>query len=82
MSMTHRSTRTRLRVVGGRVRHMPKKCNRTGKENYIDRVQADIALGDILRNIRRSATEPRRSYKCEFCRYWHHTSQDKMAHSA
>jgi hypothetical protein len=65
---------------------MPAKCARTGKYNFIDRIQADLALNDILRNIRRQETDLKRSYKCEFCPFWHHTSQalrhNEMAHSA
>lgn len=82
MSRPRRQSRTKLRVIvsNGRLRRMPKKCLETGKENYLDRIQADFALTQILRNIRRSPKEPVRSYHCP-CGWWHHTSLDEEQQS-
>lgn len=81
MSRPHNSKRhTRfIAVRGGR-------CHKTGKDRYRDRVEAELALADVVWNIRRSLVEPKRSYHCNFCNGYHLTSQDKrteeIAHSA
>lgn len=85
MSKSRRPPRARLRVVNGEVKKMPPKCPRTGKENYLDRIQADLALLHIRRHIRRAEKEPIRSYRCNLCGWYHHTSEeprDEIAHSA
>lgn len=73
---------------------MPKKqhrkravCGTTGKLMYKDRIQAELYLEMIDRTARRLSYELKRSYPCEFCSKWHHTTQEKrsrapMSHSA
>jgi hypothetical protein len=73
---------------------MPKKqrkralCRTTGKPMYKDRIQADLILQMLEKNRRRPSYELKRSYPCEFCKSWHHTTQEQdrgrrtMSHSA
>ena len=56
------------------------KCNRTQKDKFPSRLEADLAIADIQRSNnhnrhRKYREEPQRSYNCEFCGSWHMTSQ-------
>lgn len=86
MSRRYRVPHTRLTLVKGHAVRMPAKCKKSGKINYADRIQADFMLGEIQKRMRRREVELKRSYKCNLCPYWHHTSQElyvsQMAHSA
>ena len=88
MTRPYRLPRARFVVVNGEVINVPKKCKRTDKELYIDKVQAELALLRVrsLPQTRRAYSVPIRTYKCEFCGYYHLTSQELhnegMRHSA
>lgn len=58
------------------------RCSTTGKTKYPNRLEADLAIADIGRAVahhrkNKNRETPTRSYRCEFCRSWHMTSQDK-----
>lgn len=86
MSRAHAHSRPRFRVINGRRIWMPKNCHKTGKVNFADRIQAQLALVDALRRPTRGGTQPVRYYQCNLCPWYHLTSQDlherPIAHSA
>lgn len=58
------------------------KCRRTGKTVYRTKLDAELVRAKIVRGYKTHrknprAEEPVRSYRCEFCAGWHHTSQAK-----
>lgn len=57
-----------------------RKCLRTGKPMFPNKLEADLAIADTQRSNshhrrRKFRDEPTRSYECEFCHSWHLTSQ-------
>lgn len=60
---------------------MSKNC-KTDKTCYQTKLDADIALYHLKRRdkfdyIDHHVKAAKRSYYCQFCHYWHLTSQDK-----
>ena len=56
-------------------------CNRTHKKRFPDQIAAKLALATIARHgdddPATGGKKPVRSYKCEFCKGHHLTSQPK-----
>jgi hypothetical protein len=58
------------------------KCYKTKKDCFPTRFECDIARAEIAKNSvkhrkQRFRELPVRSYQCEFCHQWHHTSQSR-----
>lgn len=60
-----------------------KKCPVTGKPK-MDKLEAQIALSRVIMKNKkhrrqRDQNRPKRFYRCEFCHWYHLTSQDKRS---
>lgn len=56
----------------------PRKCKKTGKVRYRDRIKAELVLEDIQLRSRREIRDEKRAYGCSFCGGYHLTSQEQQ----
>lgn len=57
-----------------------RKCSKSGKDRYPSKIEADLAIANVKKNVtfhrkQKYREEPTRSYRCGFCGGWHMTSR-------